>query len=545
MSFTGAYVVSEAPLNLRDQEFAGSLEDGDDWTAAIARWSDRITTAHKGEGYAPPGLYITRGNFLPAINSTVRGAGKGATVFKLADNAPPLAGIPWEHKVIFANSLPSVGYNHMTLENLTLDGNIQNNQEHEWIHGLETFGGQTLRIRNVESRNVRGDGLCIGFHSSTFPTGNTDVLIEDITLSEVGQDMGPYNARQGIAVIQGRDVTVRRVHADKCYAYIVDIEPDNSAESIQTVTVEEVYGYDCAAGVAVTHQPGGLGQEVRVKGLHMRGGPTVTLSRLLLIDRMTRFLCQDISCDVATFVAALLISNSSYGRVRDVDSMGAGKFAPAYGIELASTTDTIVSGANMRNVAAGSQQIAGVGESGTSDRNTVCDNPVLEGTAIAPATNRPKVFLLGARSRAYRNGPDPDPFCVVSRSSNQTGIINGTYAAIAWDLDVSDPAGMHDPVTNNNRVNILETGWYRISVDLRWSASGGTYREINVQNSAGTPIFVDQRGGNTMHGTSSHRLYLEKGDWIQVFVRQDTGGTISLVFDPPYSPRLSVEFLGL
>lgn len=123
------------------------------------------------------------------------------------------------------------------------------------------------------------------------------------------------------------------------------------------------------------------------------------------------------------------------------------------------------------------------------------------------------------------------PTCVVRLSSNQS-VTSGVDTSLAWDLDEYDPWGMHDPVTNNTRVNIIVAGWYVVAAGVQWEVNATAARVLyltstgnNTRNFAYTTMYPT---GSINAGQSICTVdFFTTGDYIETIVKQSTGGALN------------------
>lgn len=83
-------------------------------------------------------------------------------------------------------------------------------------HGIALYGASDITIRNVRMRNLWGDCLYVGIDRGRW---TRDVLFTDSTCGR--------NGRQGVAIVAGDDIRVRRVMFDKIAMSVLDIEPND------------------------------------------------------------------------------------------------------------------------------------------------------------------------------------------------------------------------------------------------------------------------------------------------------------------------------
>ena len=124
---------------------------------------------------------------------------------------------------------------------------------HEFAHTIKTCGVNGLVIENCTFEDFWGDAICLSHYGDTPQTGertrNTDVLISNNTI----RGGEKHNNRNGISVISGKDViidsnTIIGTSADNMPGAI-DIEPNNSAYTIDNIRVSNNVIENCNGGV--------------------------------------------------------------------------------------------------------------------------------------------------------------------------------------------------------------------------------------------------------------------------------------------------------
>ena len=122
----------------------------------------------------------------------------------------------------------------------------------EGAHGILVDGGTDIEIRNVKVSAVWGDCLYVG----TWAAG---VSFHDSTCTS--------NGRSGVAIIAGRNITVRHVAFRKSGYCTFDIEPNVSNGGCDQRQVPRQHGRDVEQLVRVRRRGPGLGRQ---RGDHQR-----------------------------------------------------------------------------------------------------------------------------------------------------------------------------------------------------------------------------------------------------------------------------------
>jgi len=114
---------------------------------------------------------------------------------------------------------------------------------------------------------------------------------------------------------------------------------------------------------------------------------------------------------------------------------------------------------------------------------------------------------------------------LLTRTTAQA-IATGTWAAITWTAEASDPAGMW---ASGSTATVITPGLYQLTAQATWPASTTGLRGLRVAVN-GTPIATDTRlPANATHTAGVAALgRLAAADTITVEVLQDTGGSVDL-----------------
>lgn len=501
---------------------------GEDVTSAITQAFDELQDAGGGTLYVPRGQFITTGNIVPN-NVTIWGAGQGSTILKLKDNAPTTSFGGYTHPVILGLDTGTEG---VTLMGLEFDGNVANNHSVEQTHCVEAFGVTDFTMAYCTARDVRGEMLCIGKGSgSSVEPGN--ITLHGLRLYNTGvREAGWSGAdRQGISITAGRIGTISDIQGWEVRGFLVDLETNNASDSIEGFTISNLSLYDGKGILGLIGYGTDKIKDCHASNLVGRDGATYALTYGAYLAYCSRCSVDGLSLDQYAFTNTVRVENSNDVTLDRIISRGASFGGTESAVYIQNSNRTLVTGSSLRN-AVGSQRYA-VEENGTCTYTTVRANQELAGSLG-------RVLLSGAGSVSHGNGEDPH--CLVTRSAgagNQS-INSGADTAIQFDEDTSDVHGMHDTVTNNTRVTIKEPGWYEATGCVRWAAGAGALRRIGFVLNGTTSLGYSDSGAVTFHSATIPRRKYVTGDYIEMQVRQDTGGALNVVRDSPYSPSLSV-----
>lgn len=153
------------------------------------------------------------------------------------------------------------------------------------------------------------------------------------------------------------------------------------------------------------------------------------------------------------------------------------------------------------------------------------------------------LLVIPATNTNVRVRNVPGELCLLARDADQTGVVNGTPTAVEWNVETEDAGGMHDQTSAATRKKVTATvpGVYSVTVNLRWSAATGTYRQVTLLKNGTTAVGVDRRSP-VLGGMSHHfpAVPLADGDYLEAMVEQDSGTSLDLIYDASYAPSLSV-----
>lgn len=175
-------------------------------------------------------------------------------------------------------------------------------------------------------------------------------------------------------------------------------------------------------------------------------------------------------------------------------------------------------------------------------------------TALESKVPRPEA-AQSSYARVARIGAT----CKVKRSVSQA-VGTATASAIAWDVDITDDYGMHDPAVAPTRLIAPWEGFYGLSTTVNWDTpTAARRRHLSVSlNGSGVPEELDIRdtGGsgatptNGWPGAPTHSLcslgfHLDVGGYAEVVVEQNDGVVRNLLGDGLGVPRTYCKFVYL
>lgn len=117
-------------------------------------------------------------------------------------------------------------------------------------------------------------------------------------------------------------------------------------------------------------------------------------------------------------------------------------------------------------------------------------------------------------------------------------IANNTLTTLAFNQERYDTHAMHDNVTNNSRIVAKAAGKYMVYYVITWAANAVGTRQIFVIVNGGpfptNTVVQDSRGAVPSAGfatsqAASKVIPLVENDYVEVQVKQDSGGALSTV----------------
>lgn len=119
---------------------------------------------------------------------------------------------------------------------------------------------------------------------------------------------------------------------------------------------------------------------------------------------------------------------------------------------------------------------------------------------------------------------------------------NASWCLIPFNSTSNDSANIHNIGTYNSRMTAPYAGVYVLDFQLSWNPASGNYRLLQFRKnsagsaSGGTLIAESEQpfnaiGGGTNVGNMTAITYLNGGDYIETFLYQDCGGTLTIGSD--------------
>jgi hypothetical protein len=318
-------------------------------------------------------------------NIRICGAGIQASKLLLTPGAPDLP--VGQEKAIFYNELyTTLGDDNIFIDNMTLDGNYANNQQHEWIHGIAMNGIRTFDLHNVKGQNWRGELAVIGRGYSV--PQNTDVNMHDIWLYNCGFiGSGGYNNRQGLAVISGDRVNIENIFAKKIASFIVDFESDFAPQTFNLISVRNIFGEEQGGGVNIAAAT--QGSRAYVNNVQLKGDSLDDLSWGVLVGKMNDVVIDGLNIGISTALGnPITVQDGTRAIIK-------GLFSQSHlgsGIQLLNQQRTLIGDCFLGNSNGGGSY--GIQEVGTSDYTQVLPTNWIDVATFG------RISLLGPNSRA-------------------------------------------------------------------------------------------------------------------------------------------------
>ena len=117
--------------------------------------------------------------------------------------------------------------NNLTIQDLSLQGNVATLGFSEHVHLIELFGASNVDINHVKLSGFRGDGIYLGFHGKHN---------KNISISSAAFDGITKNNRNEISIIDGDNIRITKSQFDNTTRRdmpgAIDIEPNRNKEHV-------------------------------------------------------------------------------------------------------------------------------------------------------------------------------------------------------------------------------------------------------------------------------------------------------------------------
>lgn len=123
-------------------------------------------------------------------------------------------------------------------------------------------------------------------------------------------------------------------------------------------------------------------------------------------------------------------------------------------------------------------------------------------------------------------------------------IANNAWTAVSWDVEDFDVGGLFDVATAPTKFTAPSNGYYLVTSTIRFDNTTTTgYRAARILvNGTGDIALVKHPGGAGDGIPISQVVYLTAGDYVEIYVWQDSGGSVDILADT--HTRCAVSKLG-
>ena len=133
---------------------------------------------------------------------------------------------------------------------------------------------------------------------------------------------------------------------------------------------------------------------------------------------------------------------------------------------------------------------------------------------------------------------------------NVIGVPDATLTRVPLDDEVFDTANMHDNVVNNARLTTPRDGIYVVSAHVSWWNNATGIRELNIvayKSHTVSTIGSSRIGAASAWHTAQSVTSVDRfstGDYVEMEVRQESGGPGALMVAQESSPYFAMAWLG-
>ena len=120
------------------------------------------------------------------------------------------------------------------------------------------------------------------------------------------------------------------------------------------------------------------------------------------------------------------------------------------------------------------------------------------------------------------------PRCLLNHNLNQT-IANNTITALLFNQEIADNDSMHSLLSNTSRITVNTAGVYALTAAVQFDGNTTGVRTVSiVMNGSDTLVTQDAEnlGTNSIKLNVATLYYLDVNDYVEVRVRQDSGGNL-------------------
>lgn len=194
-------------------------------------------------------------------------------------------------------------------------------------------------------------------------------------------------------------------------------------------------------------------------------------------------------------------------------------------VDLASLS---VSNAKLRNNAVNSAKVK---------------NGSLTGDDLTDASVGAADLAAGAVTPAKISGV---PTARVFHNANQS-IANGTFVPLLFNSERFDASGLHRTDIDTSRITIATAGIYLVTGNATWLNNNAGAREVNIRKNGTTIVARAVQPADPTINTTDQSLttlvQLAAGDFVELVVRQNSGGALTVTAAPEFSPEFSAAWV--
>lgn len=197
--------------------------------------SYRLISAFNPEGKLPKELHSSVNGHIAINKSNVTLEGETGTTFITDEPLITLSVFSQPNDIVHSIS-------NVKIQNITFEVHNDGKNFHEFMHTIKMMGVNGMTIKNCKFNDFWGDAICLSHYGDTPKTGertrnqNVKILNNQIIGGE------KHNNRNGVSVINGRNVIIRgniiKNTSRKDMPGGIDIEPNNSAYTIENIRID-------------------------------------------------------------------------------------------------------------------------------------------------------------------------------------------------------------------------------------------------------------------------------------------------------------------
>lgn len=137
------------------------------------------------------------------------------------------------------------------------------------------------------------------------------------------------------------------------------------------------------------------------------------------------------------------------------------------------------------------------------------------------------------------------PSCHAFNNAN-IAVTNNSEQALALNSEHDDNNGIHSTSVNTSRLTCQKDGPYVFHYSLFFASNATGYRYCYLRLNGATALNFDTRNPLTgqvtaLSGAASRRLVV--GDYVEIIVFQNSGGSLNVVASGDNSPEFSMEMI--